>query len=252
MGQMDKEEIAEKLRNQALEIQGTNPQGALILLQNVMREYKDTYTVINLVCDDVIQLAKHLKQYDEAIEACHESIELRPDYRESFLDEIKACHLDKQGKQIEATDVRLASARKPGPFFVGNPIEYYPYYTTLRYFADIYANLGAHDKAWSLYNEAVINAVRDGQSPHSIRQSMASLLIDENKILQAIEILLVGIYEANKWKKVVPKAIISDLNKALKVVGITEKGFAQELTDSVLVNGHEKTFQRIRDYFQNG
>ena len=124
--------------------------------------------------------------------------------------EAEACRLDKTGKSIEATEIRYKKDTLFGEWF-----------GTVRDYGTKFAQLGANDRAWGLYNKAIVLAAKDNQSPHTVREAMATLLLSENKPTQAAELILVGIEEAEKYsKKGAPKSLTSFLKKILRVLGI--------------------------------
>lgn len=197
-----------------------DPRKALDLLWTVARTYPDTSTVTNYVLNDLISKARLAASWDEAIEACVLAQKLRPDLRESYAIQAQAFQLDKEGWHVEATEVRLKGASG--------------WYGDLRRFGDEFARLGAHDRAWRVYNQAAEAAVKDGQSPHSVRQAMAKLLLQEDTPDGAVEVILTGIYEAQKMTGKVPKSLLTDLRKALRVAGFNlraeqYRGLADEI-----------------------
>jgi tetratricopeptide (TPR) repeat protein len=227
---MSKEEITESQRNKALSLEKSNAREAMNLLINIINNYGDTWAVANLVLDDVIRIGKANGFLDEAIFACQKAQIIKSEYKSHYKIEERACQLEKNGDIFNATELRYRRDIEPGPFFRGSREDWIPHYTTLRYYGNVFADLNAHDKAWKIYNEAVINAAGIGESPHTIRQVMAKLLLKENKPANAVEILIAGICEAERWApKGSPKSLIADLKRALKASGIENQQAAEEI-----------------------
>lgn len=223
------EEIAERLRLDALEKIFDNPRQALVELTNTTNRFGDTWIVRNYVLDDIIELGKKLGSWDEAIQACRTAKKLKPSYREAYTAKEEEILLLKEGKPIEALRLRLAHERKrideTGTGYI---------WPTLHRFGNEFAKLGSHDEAWRLYNEAVIAAAVDGVSPHPICQSMADLLLNENKPNAAVEILITAICEADQYDRVTT-TLINDFRKALRAAGfnLRKKRF-RSLPDEIL------------------
>ena len=195
---MSQENEAADLRVKALESAYSEPEKGLKALWQIVRRYPDTWTAKNLVADDIIDVARVNQLWDEVISACAQAKELKPDYAKSYSLEAEAALLMKQGRQIEALEIYLKQETLHGTWF-----------GTLRNFGIKFAELGAHDRAWALFNQAVVCAANEGKSPDSVRQPMARLLIKEGRTASAVEMLLVGYWEAYKLeKKGAPKSMV--------------------------------------------
>jgi len=234
---MSKDDSAYKLFERASNIQFSAPREALDILWEAVKLYPNTSTVTNYVLDSIIRIAEINKYWDEAIEACSIAQRLKHDYRKSYELESQACYLDKEGKRIEALEVRLKKETLHGKW-----------YGTYRDFGDQFVNLGANDRAWRLYNEATTLAVKNGISPHTVRQSMANLLISEGKPNAAVEMLIIGISEAEQLnKKGVPKSLITALRKSLKAAGVKDLSFANELAGICEAKGQDQAISIFRE-----
>ncbi|NJN99993.1 MAG: hypothetical protein HC875_40730, partial [Anaerolineales bacterium] len=200
------------------------PLTSINLLKQVIEKFPDTWTAANLVLDDIIDIATSNKLWDEAIEACIKAESVKPSYKQSYMLQAEACRLFKAGKELQAIEVLFKKDTLHGKWS-----------GTICSYGDKFARLGARDKAWQLYNEAVGLAVKEGKSPHSIRESMATFLIEEKKLGQAVEILIYGASEALPLikKGELPKSYISSLKKALKIAGIINIG---ELLEEILID----------------
>jgi tetratricopeptide (TPR) repeat protein len=226
----NQEKSAETLRDKAVNIERKDPRAAIGLLITAIKKYPKTWTVVNLVLDDVIRIGTTNGFWDEAIFACQKAQILKKEYKKSYVIEERACRLEKNGDFYEATLLRYKRALEPGPFYEGKRKDFVPLYTDLRRFGEKFAELNANDTAWRVYNEAATSAARIGQSPHTVRQAMAKLLLKENKPINAVEILISGMCEANKWaKKGIPKSLIADLKRAIKASGIEDNNLAEEI-----------------------
>lgn len=217
---MSRGENAFQLRQEAMWIQTEDPRMALDLLWAVAKKYPNSSTVRDYVVDDLIMTARLGAFWDDAIEACAVAQKAKPSFREHYVLEAQAFQLDKEGRHVEATEVRLKGSGG--------------WYGDLRYFGDEFARLGAHDRAWRVYNQAAEAAVKDRQSPHSVRQAMAKLLLKEDKPDRAVEMIITGIYEAQKVTGKVPKSLLTDLRKALRAAGFNlraeqYRGLADEI-----------------------
>ena len=206
---------ANDIRHQALAIEHSNPRKAINLLVEAIKLYRDTWTVANVILDDVIRIGQANGYWDETIFACKMAQELKPEYRKSYSVTEKESCLLKDGRPAEALETRLAydiadfKARKIG--FLSPQLHRY---------GDRFTELGLHDRAWQLYNEAVAQAVAEKLSPHPIRQSMARLLLKENKPQSAVELLIAGICEATRFNTEIPNPLVKDLRKALNTSGL--------------------------------
>lgn len=201
------------LIREALDHEFTDPRLAIEKLWEVVNSFPSDTAVLSVALDALIRISAFNKEWDEAIKACRLAQQSRPEYRKAYSLEEQACVLEKEGKVIEATEVRLKIATLHGKW-----------YGDIREFGDRFAALGKHDRAWRLYNEAVNLAVEQGYSPHSIRQSMAKLLQKEGKFNQAVETLLIGVYEAGQFsKRGVPKSLVKDLCRAFRMAGVKDK-----------------------------
>ena len=193
-----------------------------------------SWAVANLILDDALRIAKADGFWDEAMAACKRIQRIKPEYGKYYAAESRACRVDKKGKSIEATKERVARDRRPGPGFTGSRKDWSPCYGALRHYADVFASLGA----WRLYNEAVVAPVRIGQSPHTTRQAMAKLMLKENRPDQAVEVLITGICEAEKWaEKRPPKSIKTEPRRALRASGLNEDGLAEEIVSACKEQG---------------
>jgi uncharacterized protein with von Willebrand factor type A (vWA) domain len=212
---MSNDDKANELRGKAMQVQSTNPRKALDLLVAITEEYSDTWTVANLVLDDIIGIARSNAFWDEAIEACSLAQNLKPSYREDYALEQQACQLDQQGDHLAATEVRLRKDTRRGKWS-----------GTLGHYGDQFAQLGEHDKAWRLYNEAAILAIKEGRGSHSVRQKMAELLLKEDKPRTAVELLITGVHEAEQFGGKIPSTLVRALKKALRASGFNLRSAA--------------------------
>jgi len=234
---MSKDNDAFALYEKALNIQFSTPKKALDLLWEAAQKYPNTLTVHNYVLDMLISIAQQNHFWDDAIRACSLAQQLKPDYQESYALEAEACQLDKDGKFIGALDKRFRKDTRYGKWF-----------GTVRDYGNKFADLGAHDRAWKLYNEAIVIAVQDGTSPHTVRVSMANLLLKENNPIAAIEQLLVGICEAEQFaKKGAPKSLITSLRKALKIANLNSSELTDKLVDRCKSKGQTEALALLRE-----
>jgi len=229
------EQKATVLFDQALNLEFSEPLEALELLKQVVRDYPGTLTVNNYVLDSIIRIAVSNALWDEAIEGCNVAQSLKPEFKASYSLEAEACRLDKMGKRVEATEIRYKKDTLFGEWF-----------GTVRDYGTKFAQLGANDEAWGLYNKAIVLSVKDNQSPHTVREAMAALLLSENKPIQAAELILLGIEEAEKYaKKGMPKSLSSFLRKNLRVLGIKDAVRAEELVNECKTRGKDKAVQLL-------
>ena len=205
---MREEKKAERLRERALQVSDSEPRKALDLLVEATRKYPHTRVVTNTVVNDIIDIAEPNGFWDEAIAACVLAQKSKPDYRQDYALLERAFRLDKEGCHVEATEARLEQANQRVVWF-----------GTLRYYGDKFTELGAHDRAWRLYNQAVVMALREKESPHMVRQSMARLLLKENRPGGAVEMMIAGICEIQELEDRVPQTLVTDLRKALRATG---------------------------------
>jgi hypothetical protein len=162
---------ADKLHAKTQEYEYSDPLKAIQLLKEIVRDYKDSYTVSNYVISDILRISISNQYWDEAIGICMIAQELYPDMKKWYAMEIKACQLEQKNKFIEAIEVRFEQDSMRGKYSYFN-----------RVYGDKLLKLGAHDKAWKLYNDGIILASKERISSHQIRQSMAKLLFKEKKI----------------------------------------------------------------------
>lgn len=232
---MNKEDEATRKYEEAMGYEYSEPERALSILRQAVSDYPQTLTVNNHVLDSIITIAISIKNWDYAIDACKIAEKLKPAYKESYKLEREACKLEKEGKIIEATEIRLKKDSLHGEW-----------YKSLRVYGDKFAELGAHDRAWGLYNQAVRVAVSEGDSPHTIRVSMAKLLIKENKPKQAGHMIITGIDESNRYsKKGVPKSLVNFLNKIMKSMGIKDRKKAEDVAHLSKTKGFKIAIQQF-------
>ena len=234
---MNAEDAAWKLYQEAMEYAFSEPDKALSLLNQVIKKYPETSTTDSYAIDQIIMISTQNKQWDQAIHACEIAGKLKPDYRKSYKLEIEALKLEKASNLIGATEKRYQKETLSGEG-----------YGTARDFGDKFASLGEHDRAWELYNRAVTLAIKQGKSPHSVRQSMANLLVSEGKTEQAIEIIITGIAEAKRYSKSVPKSLFTYLRKLLRQLGIKESSKIQILIDSSTSQDVPKTIRLLHSF----
>jgi hypothetical protein len=115
---MTSETSIDKAREKAWAMEGDNkPKQALNLLMQIAERNPDSWTVQNLILDDIIRIGKQYGYWDEAITACRKRAEeWRFDTRqyEHFVTEEQACILDKDGRYVEATELRANYERQWG------------------------------------------------------------------------------------------------------------------------------------------
>jgi|GEM_PF-5994988 len=237
---MGQEDIVKEFRMEAFSLLSTDPRKAIELLMAAARRYEHSLTVANLVLNDIIEIAGRRGFWDEAIWACQKAQELKPIHREAYAVQEKVCRLNKAGEHIEAIEVRMACARKRGDQMA------------LRSCGDKLAQMGEHDRAWRAYNEAASMAMEQGYHLPSVRMSMAELLIKEGKPDAAVEILITGIYEAQKMSGRVPRMVEKDLRKALNAAGINLRlkrfrGFADEVIVACKTRGQQYAIELFHE-----
>ena len=221
---MDDEKKATQLRLKALMLERTNPGEGLEKLKQIAKEYRKSWTVGHLVLDDIIRIARESEKWDDAIEACVLGQELRPDRADGFAAEVEACELDRQGKHIEAAEVRLASTIKQGEKS-----------RTLSWSGATFARLGARDRAMELFSRAIELAKQEQAATHPIRRKMADILIAEGKPREAVETLLTTVRETYDQNDEVPKVLVVAMRKGLQAVGFDrESGERNELADELI------------------
>lgn len=230
---------AESLYAEASEILAadTDPRKGLDLLWELVSKYPNTHTVQNLALDDIIQHSELHGFWDDAVESCLVAARLKPGYADQYRAKAQACRLSGEGRYVEALEVRFKAETK-------NHI----WHGSVHRFADEFAHLGARDRAWELYNSAIALAVVDGDSPHRIRQSMANLLLKENKPSTAVEILIEGVCEAEQLAPAgAPKSMTTSIRKGLRAAGLKERGLAQKIVSACKAEGKERAVQILRE-----
>jgi len=155
---MTSEKSIDKARERAFKLEGDDKaKQAMSLLMRVAEQNPNSWTVQNLICDDILRIGKQNGYWDEVVLFCRQQAEHRrsdPEGFEYFTVEGRAGILDKEARHIEAIELRADYARKwPLPY--GGRMEAY---------ADKLVELGAHDQAWRLCNEAVALTLREGVS----------------------------------------------------------------------------------------
>jgi hypothetical protein len=114
---MSQDDMANELREEAMRIRASEPRNALDLLWEAARKHPDTSTVVNLVIDDLIYTSWLGSFWDDAIEACTLAQKVRPHLRERYALKAQAFQLDKEGRHVEATEMRLKGAVWRSPSF---------------------------------------------------------------------------------------------------------------------------------------
>ena len=176
------------------------------------------------------------KNWDLAIITCKKAIIHIPEDKKYWELDLEACNLSKNNKPYEALEIWLKRYT----------LNYRDSYT-LHSYANKFAEIGAHDRAWGLYNEATGLAWSEGRSLHLIRESMADLLFKENKPFSAAENLIIGIEEAEKLNNNgTPKSTMTKLKKALKMAGFSEPLLADQLYMICKKQGHEKAIAYLK------
>ena len=216
---MKSEDLAQELCDKSWQCEQSDPQKAISILKEAIRKYPKTFTVHNYVVPSILRISVSNKLWDEAFEICDIALRLYPDESEWWHLEKSACKLENDDREIDALEIRLIQANLVGEYSL-----------TFQRFGDKYLVLGLKDKAWELYNKAILLSAKEGRSPHQIRVSMAKLLQREDKNKQALEMLLFGIEEAEKYnKKGTPKALLLELKRGLTKSGIIDPTFADRL-----------------------
>jgi len=236
---MNNDDKANELREKAMQMQSTNPREALDLLIAITEKYTDTWTVANLVLDDIIGIARSNAFWNEAIAACSLAQSLKPGYREDYALEQEACQLDQMGNHLAATEVRLRKDTRRGKWS-----------GTLSYYADLFVHLEDHDRAWSLLDEAALLAIKEGRGSHSVRQKMADLLLKEGKSRTAVELLMTGVSEAERFGGKIPNTLVTALRKALRASGFNLRSTAfRGLADELITICRTESKQSAIDRF---
>jgi tetratricopeptide (TPR) repeat protein len=233
---MNADDRARELRQEAMDLEYSDPEKAMKILKQVVKDYTNTLTVGNLVVDDIIRIAVAIGNYDDAIEACTLGVKAKdghPNYQEDYRMEAQALKFEKEQRYVEATEIRFQKS-----------IKYLETWGSYWTYGDKFADLGELDRAWKLYNDAVRMAVKEGQSPHNVRVSMANLLLKENKTEQAGKMIITGIDEANRFSKTgVPKKMITQLNKILKSLGVKDRSKSAEISELCKAQGSDKAIE---------
>jgi len=233
---MSREDDAQLLRNRAMEVQFSDPGESLRILKEVIHKYPDTSTVTDNAVADIVSVCVVNRMWDEAIASCAIAQTIRPDHAEHYQLEADACRLMKEGREVEATELRLRKDTLYGQWF-----------GTIRDYGDKFHTLGANDRAWRLYNEAARLAVSQRESPHTVRESMARFLLDENKPATAAEILITGMCEASRWaKRGIPKSLITLLKKALRLCRITDTPTFDTILEACKSDRHDQAISAFR------
>jgi hypothetical protein len=233
---MSPEDDAHRLRTRAMEIQSSDPRESLRLLMEVIHKYPDTLEVTNLVVSDIVSVCVNSRMWDEAIASCAIAQTIRPDSAEYYQLEADACRLMKEGREVQATELRLRHDTLSGQWF-----------GTIREYGDKFHALGANDRAWQLYIDATRLAVSQQQSPHTVRESMARMLLDENKPATAVETLITGMCEASRWaKKGIPKSMIALLKRSLRLCRMTETPTFDAILDACKSDKHDQAISAFR------
>ncbi len=236
---MDDETKATQLRLKALMLERTNPGEGLAKLKQVVKGFPKSSTVGHLVLDDIIRIAPESGSWRDAIEACARGQKLRPDRADDFAAEAEACELDKQGKHIEATEVRLKSATRQGERG-----------TILRQYGDAFARLGAGDRAGELYKRGLELTAQEQAPTHAFRQRMADLLIEEEKPREAVEMLITGVRESADQSDEIPRVLVVAMRKCLKAIGFDkESGERNELADDLVALCRDKGEKQALERF---
>jgi hypothetical protein len=233
---MSKDDEAFQLRQRAMELQSSDPKEALRILKDIIARYPRTRTVTDLVVDDIITVCTANRMWVQAVEACQTAQTIRPDNAPSYALEAKACRLDQEGRAVDATEARLEKDTLHGRWF-----------GTLRTYGDLFASLGANDRAWALYHEAVSLALAERKSPHATRESMASLLLTEGKPDQAAETLIEGVCEATRFSRTgAPKSLTASLKRSLEACGIPDQAIFTTILKQCESTSAEKATETFR------
>lgn len=203
---MDIEDRLLEMRNEAMGNQLAEPRETLERLKSIVDKHQDTLTVRNYVIPDIIGIAQTNEWWDEAAETAELATTLKPQYRESYEMEAHAFRLHNEGEHYEALEV----------LFAASGLHRSPRY---REFANRFAEIGAHDRAWTLFNEAIGEAYEEGWRTHTIRFGMTELLLKEGKPDAAVEMMITTIHEAELIHGDSPKVAERHLRKALRAAG---------------------------------
>lgn len=231
---------ADEKYNIAMEIYSNNPLESLKLLKEIADEYPDTFTVHNYVIPNILILAQSHELWNEAIAICEKAIIFYPSSKSWWETEKKAIEFDKLGKKLDGLEIRFSRDPKYSSAYV-------------RY-GNRFLELGANDRAWGVFNEAIGLAAKEHSSPHNIRQAMAKMVYKEKKYVDAMVLILKAICEA--WecnKQIIPQSLISDLKKYQKANGLTDNGFFEDVINICKSNGFEKAnlfFHTKYTYYQ--
>jgi len=248
----EEEREIETLRSEGLRLSASDPGKAAHLLLEIVRRYEDTHMVANAIAGEALNCAIDGAEWDVAIEVCQRMRKRKHSYAQYFFDEERACRLDKQGQHIQALELRFS--RGVGSLQPADAGEYAAHASGLCHYGDRFADIGAHDRAWRLYSDALESAwqARPRQT-HLIRLSQLKLLLKEDKPQNGVEMMLLAINESQMLNRNVPKTLVTGLRKALRASGFNlrkkeNRGLVEELVSiSSRRSGDKRAVQLFHD-----
>lgn len=208
---MRREDKAMEMVNAARAIEDDDPRQAIEKLKLVAQEYPDTWAARNPAINDIISIAEANEWWGEAAQAAERGAKQKPLYTEDYDLSARAYRLREEGREYEALEVPLERRKAQGASSPG----------IYRHFANEFAKIGAHDRAWRLYNQAIGKAGEERVPTHRIRRDMADLPLKEDKPNHAVETMITAFHEAKLlMDKDPPKVVEKHLRKALRAAGI--------------------------------
>jgi tetratricopeptide (TPR) repeat protein len=234
---MDNENKVIEIIHEADKFERSDPKKALQILREAVNKYKSTFSVHNYVIPSIFRICVTNQYWDDAIDTCKVARVLYPDESEYWQLDMESCEYKKKGEPIKALETSLKRDSLRGKFSY-----------VFHHYGSEFAKLGARDRAWQLYNQAILLTATEKTSPHLIRESMADFLLAENKPFSAAEILIFGINEAEKYNKNgTPKTTISKLSKSLKKAGLKDPDLPNKLFEICKKQGKQKALDYLKE-----
>lgn len=205
---MGREDEVMEMISAARDIEDDEPRRAIDKLRAIAEKYPDPGAT--WVPDEIIRIAEANEWWEEAAQAAERGAELKPSYREDYAASARAYRLREEGKDYEALEVLLEQRGARAPVTARG----------YRYFAGEFAKIGAHDRAWRLYNQAIGKAGANKGVTHRIRRDMTDLLLKEDRPNQAVEMMITAFHEVGLlMDEDPPKVVEKYLRKALRAAG---------------------------------
>jgi tetratricopeptide (TPR) repeat protein len=210
-------------RNAALKTKDSrNTLGSLVTLA---RENPKSWTVSNLIVDDIINIASSLEDWKAAAWAANLAIKLDR-YPEHFRIQERYYQQRSKGLHAQAIQYLLEQELKNQP------------HKGLAYFnaGKRYSEIGDADMAWKCFNNSVTHSLSEGTRTDDVRREMSNLLIAHGRPKQAVMLLLQAIVEADSHPSSAPKSLEKLLRQAITEAGINLRKAAHRQFPSMLLD----------------